>query len=42
MTTIAITAATDDLKSLSLPEVEKHLGSSPDGLWQAEAAVNAI
>ncbi len=30
-------AAQDDLKSLSLPEVEKKLGSSPDGLTQAEA-----
>ena len=29
--------ATDDLKSLSLPEVEKKLESSPDGLTQAEA-----
>ena len=29
--------AQDDLKSLSLPEVEKKLGSSPDGLSQAEA-----
>ena len=27
----------DDLKSLPLPEVEKALGSSPDGLSQAEA-----
>lgn len=27
----------DDLKSLPLPEVEKILGSSPDGLSQAEA-----
>jgi H+-transporting ATPase len=27
----------DDLKSLPLPEVEKRLGSSPDGLSQAEA-----
>jgi H+-transporting ATPase len=27
----------DDLKSLPLPEVEKKLGSSPDGLTQAEA-----
>ena len=30
--------ANDDLKSLPLPEVEKKLGSSPDGLTQAEAA----
>ena len=30
-------AAKDDLKSLPLPEVEKKLGSSPDGLTQAEA-----
>src|SRR5271170_4187573 len=29
--------ATDDLKSLSLPEVQKKLESSPDGLTQAEA-----
>ncbi|MFZ0486968.1 MAG: cation-transporting P-type ATPase, partial [Arenicellales bacterium] len=28
----------DDLKSLPLAEVEKKLGSSPDGLTQAEAA----
>ena len=27
----------DDLKSLPMPEVEKRLGSSPDGLTQAEA-----
>ena len=27
----------DDLKSLPIPEVEKKLGSSPDGLTQAEA-----
>ena len=30
--------AKDDLKSLPLPEVEKILESSPDGLSQAEAA----
>ena len=30
-------AAKDDLKSLPMPEVEKKLGSSPDGLSQAEA-----
>jgi len=30
-------AAKDDLKSLPLAEVEKKLGSSPDGLTQAEA-----
>jgi hypothetical protein len=29
--------AQDDLKSLPLPEVEKKLGSSPNGLTQAEA-----
>jgi len=29
--------AADDLKSLPIPEVEKKLGSSPDGLTQAEA-----
>ncbi|MGO9124399.1 MAG: cation-transporting P-type ATPase [Terriglobales bacterium] len=29
--------AKDDLKSLPLPEVEKRLGSSLDGLSQAEA-----
>ena len=27
----------DDLKTLPLPEVEKKLGSSPNGLTQAEA-----
>ena len=27
----------EDLKSLPLPELEKKLGSSPDGLSQAEA-----
>ena len=27
----------DDLKTLPLPEVEKKLGSSPDGLTDAEA-----
>ena len=32
-------AAQDDLKSLPLPEVEKKLGSSPDGLTQAEAQI---
>ena len=30
--------ATVDLKSLPLPEVEKKLGSSPNGLSQTEAA----
>jgi H+-transporting ATPase len=30
--------AKDDLKTLPLPEVEKRLGSSPNGLSQAEAA----
>jgi H+-transporting ATPase len=30
--------ARDDLKSLPMPELEKRLGSSPDGLSQAEAA----
>jgi len=29
--------AKDDLKSLPMPEVEKKLGSSPEGLTQAEA-----
>ncbi len=29
--------ATEELKSLSMPELEKRLGSSPDGLRQAEA-----
>ena len=29
--------AKDDLKTLPMPEVEKKLGSSPDGLSQAEA-----
>ena len=28
----------DDLKSLPMAEVQKRLGSSPDGLSQAEAA----
>jgi H+-transporting ATPase len=32
----------DDLKSLPLPEVEKKLGSSPDGLTQAEAQKRLI
>ena len=27
----------DDLKSLPMPELEEKLGSSPDGLSQAEA-----
>jgi H+-transporting ATPase len=30
-------APADDLKTLAVPEVEKKLGSSPDGLTQAEA-----
>jgi H+-transporting ATPase len=34
--------AADDLKSLPLPEVEKRLGSSPDGLTQVEAAKRLI
>jgi len=34
--------ATDDLKSLPLPEVERKLGSSPDGLSQAEAQKRLI
>jgi len=29
--------ATDDLKSLPMPQVQKKLGSTPDGLSQAEA-----
>ena len=29
--------AKEDLKSFSLPELQKKLGSSPDGLSQAEA-----
>ena len=29
--------AKDDLKSLPMPELQKKLGSSPDGLSQAEA-----
>jgi H+-transporting ATPase len=33
----AAPASKDDLKTLPLPEVEKQLGSSPDGLTQAEA-----
>jgi H+-transporting ATPase len=32
----------DDLKSLPLPEVEKALGSSEDGLTQAEAEKRLI
>ncbi len=35
-------SAKDDLKSLPLPEVEKKLGSSPDGLTQAEAQKRLI
>ena len=36
--------AKDNLQTLPLPEVEKKLGSSPDGLTQAEAtkATDAI
>ena len=34
--------ANDDLKSLALPEVEKRLGSTPDGLTQAEAQKRLI
>lgn len=34
--------AKDDLKSLSLPELEKTLGSSPEGLSQAEAQKRMI
>ncbi|MFI4938782.1 MAG: plasma-membrane proton-efflux P-type ATPase [Burkholderiales bacterium] len=34
----AKTAPQDDLKTLSLPELEKRLGSSPEGLAQTEAA----
>jgi H+-transporting ATPase len=34
--------AKDDLRALSLPEVEKKLGSSPDGLTQAEAQKRLI
>ena len=30
-------ASADDLKSLPMPELEKKLASSPDGLTQAEA-----
>jgi H+-transporting ATPase len=33
--------AKDDLKSMPLPEVVKKLGSSPDGLSQAEARETA-
>ena len=33
--------AKDDLKTLPMPEVEKRLGSSPDGLSQAEAQETA-
>jgi H+-transporting ATPase len=35
--TDAKTDAKDDLKTLPLAEVEKKLGTSPDGLTQAEA-----
>ena len=31
--------AKDDLKSLPMPELQAKLGSSPDGLSQAEAQV---
>ena len=31
------TEAKDDLKSLPMPELQAKLGSSPDGLSQAEA-----
>ena len=34
--------AKDDLKSLPLPEVKKRLGSSPDGLTEAEAKKRLI
>jgi len=37
-TPVAKPAAKDDLKTLPLPEVEKKLGSSTEGLSQAEAA----
>ena len=33
----AVSAAQDDLKSLPMPEVERRLETSPDGLTQAEA-----
>jgi H+-transporting ATPase len=36
------TAASDDLKTLPVPDVEKRLGSSPDGLSGAEAAKRLI
>lgn len=36
-TPVSKSAANDDLKTLPLAEVEKKLGSSPDGLSQAEA-----
>ncbi|MGB0124677.1 MAG: cation-transporting P-type ATPase [Silvibacterium sp.] len=35
--TQSATDSKDDLKSLSMPELEKKLGSSPYGLSQAEA-----
>ena len=38
----AMPDASDDLKSLPLPEVEKRLGSSPEGLTQAEAEKRLI
>jgi H+-transporting ATPase len=34
--------AKDDLKSLPMPELEKQLGSSPDGLSQTEAEKRLI
>ena len=34
--------ATDDLKSLPVAEVQKRLGSSPEGLSQAEAAKRLV
>ncbi len=37
LNTIPLPKAADDLKSLSLPELEKRLASSPEGLTQAEA-----
>jgi H+-transporting ATPase len=38
----SIPDASDDLNSLPLPEVEKRLGSSPEGLTQAEAEKRLI
>ena len=41
-TPISVPETKDDLKSLPMAEVEKKLGSSPDGLSQAEATKRLI